>query len=84
MIIGIVYFMRKWRQTNIDENYDYIHEIDNKYEDFNYDYSYEAVCSNQDYIQSDQGSHNDYLLLTDPLSDEMKQNDDKSTKNGQL
>ena len=72
IIIGIVYIIRKRRQTNNEENYDDLREVDNKYEDFNYDYAYEVVHYADGEIN--QGSNNSiYLVLTDPMDHNQNQ-----------
>ena len=62
IIIGIVYLTRKRKQEVTQENNDDICEVENNYESFNYDYTYDDEIN-----QRHQG---EYLALTDPMVDQ--------------
>ena len=77
IIIVIYYFRRKLEQTNNQDNYYDIREAYNEYDEFDYDYAYEAVhYTNEEINEINQEHNHEYLVLTDPLAENM---DNKTT-----
>ena len=72
IIIVIYYFRRNLEQTNNQDNYDDIRDPDNKYDEFDYIYAYAAAHYTNEQIY--QAPANEYLVLTDPLADNLYQN----------
>ena len=74
-IIMVIYcFMRKRRLTN-NGNYDDIRDVENENDEFNYNYAYEVIhYRNEETDEIYQGHHNEYLVLTDPLAENLYQN----------
>ena len=69
--------MRKREQTNNQDNYDDIHDADNKYDEFDYDYTYEAVhYTNEENKNIYQAPPNEYFVLTDAFAENL---DNKKT-----
>ena len=74
IIVVIYYFMRKREQNNNQDNYDDIRLSENKYDEYDYNYAYEVVHYTNE--ENYQAHPNEYLVLTDPLAENLDQNNE--------
>ena len=75
IIIVIYYFLRKREQTNNQDNDNDIRKADNKYDEIDYNYAYEVIhYTNEETYDTNQAPNHEYLVLSDPMAENLDQN----------